>query len=295
MKTFKSRLFSECRAQEVRGRVANAFSRRRRANFTLIEMLVVIAIIGILAALLMPALQKARMQALATSCLNNERQIGLLTMMYANDYNGVVMGFYAEMGLPSYNTWDKLWYIGLAKWGYMKVGVKDSDLNNNLVYGVNRAAPLLVCPTYAPNPATTPGSAQPAYAINVWAQEYSAQTVVSRYYKQAQVPSAGKTLYRAEGRANASSPSYNNETYPINYDKASLTTMGGTIVSVREARGPHLLLNDNVLYLDNHAAPKFELDVRDANYAEAKEKVWVTPSREEIGTNKYGVKWNFRK
>jgi prepilin-type N-terminal cleavage/methylation domain-containing protein/prepilin-type processing-associated H-X9-DG protein len=64
----------------------------RKRGFTLIELLVVIAIIAILAAILFPVFAKAREKARQTSCLSNLKQMGLASMMYAQDYDECLAG-----------------------------------------------------------------------------------------------------------------------------------------------------------------------------------------------------------
>lgn len=65
-----------------------AVSERKRAAFTLVELLVVIGIIALLISILMPALSKAREQANAVKCMSNERQMGQALVMFANEHNG---------------------------------------------------------------------------------------------------------------------------------------------------------------------------------------------------------------
>ena len=78
----------------------------RRRGFTLIELLVVITIIAILAALLLPALSRAKMESWRAKCQGNLKQLQLAATMYKDDSQGVLLpNAPGNWGLPNGTSW----------------------------------------------------------------------------------------------------------------------------------------------------------------------------------------------
>src|SRR5690348_5201307 len=70
---------------------------RKAAGFTLVELLVVVAIIGLLVALLLPAIQSAREAARRTTCINNLKQIALALLNYHDVHSQFPLGAYSAV------------------------------------------------------------------------------------------------------------------------------------------------------------------------------------------------------
>ncbi|MHB1158223.1 MAG: type II secretion system protein [Phycisphaerales bacterium] len=77
-------------------------------GFTLVELLVVVSIIALLLAILLPSLNKARQAARNVTCLSQQKQIGLLLNMYADDFQGWVPPGYSEITKTQNDAWSYL-------------------------------------------------------------------------------------------------------------------------------------------------------------------------------------------
>lgn len=72
----------------------------RRLAFTLVELLVVVGVIGLLIAILIPALSRARRQANSVNCLSNLRQIGQALTAYSSSHQGCIVPAYNIPPIP---------------------------------------------------------------------------------------------------------------------------------------------------------------------------------------------------
>lgn len=122
--------------------------------FTLIELLMVIAIIALLATMLLPALQKSKGKAKDIKCANNLKQLGTISSLYIGDWNN----------LPAFWDGSKTWTNLFADLGYIK-WVRAGNVNT--VYSDAR---WIYCPSYMPDGMLdsngAPNSFSYAYGMN---------------------------------------------------------------------------------------------------------------------------------
>jgi prepilin-type N-terminal cleavage/methylation domain-containing protein len=103
------------RGGKTRRRAGGGFGETSRGvnvgrGFTLIELLVVLAVIAILASLLLPVLATAKGQAHRTQCLNNQRQLALVWVLYAADNVETLVPNGAQVPVPEPR--EKFWVAG---------------------------------------------------------------------------------------------------------------------------------------------------------------------------------------
>src|SRR5262249_35798595 len=132
--------------------------------FSLIELLIVVGIIGVLTAIMVPSLGRARRQARMVVCMTNLRGLGQGAQNYQADYQGILpWEGYAEGDRPirSVGRWDEpsSWFNAMLTYGGQPGYI---DMYNQDVAGVKRMPKagehhLLICPEAGEPYGTGPG------------------------------------------------------------------------------------------------------------------------------------------
>ncbi len=117
----------------------NYMTNNRSPAFTLMEVIVVIAIIAILAAILVPSLNSALERAKATKDMSNLRQLGLATQLYMNDNSGVLFSTTGSWMSQLHPKYLSRWNIFRSPFDHPVAPrtTSEDDTNSAVSYGIN--------------------------------------------------------------------------------------------------------------------------------------------------------------
>lgn len=204
-----------------------------RAGFTLVELLVVMSIIAVLAAILLPAIKTVRQLARSSVCSSGLRQLGMAAVQYANEWEGRFPPLcYADSGgAPNYDAtpWkynddligkytDDNYTMQSGAFAarvpsrlicpLRKIGQSPQQLLF-LVYGINRSAPGYSGSVFSPYSAIAPRLGQVKGSVILfadaldWIIQGSAAGSWKPEMEQTNVTRTATIAYRHSGRTNA--------------------------------------------------------------------------------------------
>lgn len=201
-----------------------------REYFTLIELLIVIAVIALLAGMLLPALSKCRDVSRLAGCKNNIRQIGTAGGLYSMDFNDFIMSLNHPSSMEDPFTW----------------------MEGNNLYNKNASSNIFRCPGLL--------GKYPGFLADSYGRKNSYQGIF-RSIPSNQIPPIMKISSATESSREfffADASQIQNGQYTCYYARSLSISGAGTIRAY-----PHPGRKYNITFLDLHAEDKNINDARD--------------------------------
>lgn len=217
--------------------------RSKSAGFTLVELLVVIGIIGLLVAILLPALGKARAQAQTLKCLSNLRQMGIAFTMYANAQKG-----YLPYPTTTFGE-SAMWYSAVDPYLTKVIG----DAQRTGVAATRSYATYKQCPVYDTFDGNRSGAAQDT--TKEFARTYKMNSMLRHNNpygpaKITEVPRSSEFVMLGDGvsldQVGPIESQYDSGQFSMEVD--NITSGQQTWPALRHKGG------GNILFVDGHAA-----------------------------------------
>ena len=244
----------------------------RKTFFTLIELLVVIAIIAILAAMLLPALQQAKVRAMRTSCAGNQKQLGMVILTYSLENQDILLPAYVnasdtDTDLTAGGGNVRGLRVGVSAnvpWSYflrLQLGYGDLPLSANIGVPDKFGNGILRCPAAKARVTYLNYSTYGMLVYYIGGRPYNGENPNTICSKMIHIKQPGSVAYLGD----STYYDYSGSFYSAKGDTGKESSLGGSALMYNHgkevARARHKRYT-NYIHADGHVAGYTENDLR---------------------------------
>ena len=225
----------------------------KRKNFTLLELLIVVAVIAILAGLLLPVLNSARNTALSISCTGRLKMIGAAQAMYSSDWNDWIVPALTDSTEGQSQTWAfKLGTGGIGNISRTPYGIRYYKIKND---SNGQIADDFRCPS-DPRPISwAPGYVNPFLISHFASNLYLGGSSNADYHKTSAVTSGSIAIFAADSSLKGAGSLFHYDNFSFRHgigdSRANAMTTGPDATEIPFAKSM-----TNIVYIDGHASSK---------------------------------------